>query len=336
MATVRDVAQRAHVSIATVSRALNNHPRVSESTRMAVIRAAQDLGYPVERLRSTPHIAQSVLVLARHDSEGAAGPAAKPIVREFEQTVWRGVHAVLEERGITTRLQSSHISSADADFFANDMGVSGLVLLGGMIHPRFVAHLQARAIPFVVAGAHLHPLRVNCVMADVPQGMRDATQHLIDTGRRRIGLVNGPDETTTSREKWDTLRLMLALNDLPFDPRQVTISGFNAEAGCQQTYRLLDQFPELDAIVYADATIAMGGLRALREKGRRIPEDVAVVGFGDYEIAEFTDPPLTTVHFDMHQMGAIAARRLCMLLDDAPDEPWLIRVPTTLKHRKST
>ena len=88
--------------------------------------------------------------------------------------------------------------------------------------------------------------------------------------------------------------------------------------------------------MFADDAIAMGGIRALRDDGLRIPDDIAVTGFGDYELARFIEPALTTVAFDMHLMGRVAAKRLKMLLDEPDDDCWLVRIPTELVVRQST
>ena len=335
MATVRDIAERAHVSIATVSRVLNDHPRVSEETRLIVLQAAQALGYSMERLRSTPQVSRSVLVLTREEAAETQN-GASPAGGEFERRVWVGVHSYLEQQGIAVRLQHSTVSPEEARLHASDIGVSGLVLLGGVRERAFVKELQSLEIPFVIAGAHLRPMEVNCVMADVGQGIQQAMQHLIERGRQHIGFINGPSTTTTSAEKLDAYRLMLTLNHLPFDPDQVVVSDFSAESGYQQTLRLLQQNSDLDAVLFADDVIAMGGMRAIREHGYQVPHDLAVIGFGDYELAQFVSPALTSVHFDMHMMGVIAARRLCMLFDEPDDYPWLIRVPTSLIVRDST
>lgn len=336
MATVRDIAERAHVSIATVSRVLNDHPRVSDETRLIVWQAAQALGYPLEKLRSAPQVSRSVLVLTREEAPETRAAAAHQAGGEFERRVWVGVHSYLEQQGIAARLQHSNVSPEEARLHASDIGVSGLVLLGGVRERAFVKELHTLKIPFVIAGAHLRPLEVNCVMADVGQGITQAMRHLIDTGRRRIGFVNGPSTTTTSGEKLDAYRLALCWHDLPFTPDQVVVSDFNAESGYQQTLRLLAQRSDLDAVIFADDVIALGGMRAIREHGYSVPRDLAVIGFGDYELSSFTTPSLTSVHFDMHMMGIIAARRLCMLFDEPDNDPWLVRVPTSLIVRDST
>jgi DNA-binding LacI/PurR family transcriptional regulator len=335
MPTVREIADRAHVSIATVSRVLNGNPRVSDDTRLIVLQAAQELGYVTERPRSAPQVSRSVLVLTREETTTAQHHLSLA-AGEFERRVWVGVHSCLEQEGIAARLQHSTVSPEEARLHASDIGVSGLVLLGGVRERGFVKELLALDLPFVIAGAHLRPIEVNCVMADVGQGIQQAMQHLIEKGHQRIGFVNGPPTTTTSAEKRDAYQLMLCRHDLPFKADQVIVSDFNAESGYRQTHHLLEQSTALDAILFADDVIALGGMRAIRERGYRVPNDLAVIGFGDYEMAHFVNPALTSVHFDMHMMGVIAARRLCMLFDDPSDYPWLVRVPTSLIVRDSS
>lgn len=334
MATIRDIAARVGVSTATVSRVLNNHPSVNEDTRYAVLKVAEELGYATENLRTTkPQFTRTVLVLT-HEDRGFFEPTLSN-TPEFERTVWGGVHSVLEADGIATRFQQSRMTIEDAQLYTNDVSVSGLVLLGGIIPDEFVGHLISTGLPFVVSGARLHNRHVNAVMADVMQGIQQSITHLIATGRQRIALVNGPQATTTSEEKYHALRLSLTLHERPFDPRMVVESAFGAEDGYRQTLHLLEQAPDVDAILYAEDTIALGGMRALRETGRTIPDDVAVVGFGNYDIANFTDPALTSVDFDIRQMGRIAAHRLTMLLDNPEHDDWLVRVPTNLVLRES-
>lgn len=326
MATVRDIAKRANVSIATVSRVLNNNATVNESIRYSVLRAADELQYPLENLRVKPQISPSVLVLVRPNADD----------RDFERMVSDGVHTVFEGRGLTARLQQSGSSADEAVQFAGDPSVSGLILLGGIIQREFVEALLKMRVPFVVAGSHLHPFPINVVMADVAQGIRDAVAPLIAAGRRHLALINGPSSTMTSVEKRDGLMLAAAQAGLPFAAEQILISDFSAESGYQQTQQLLDQMPQVDAILYADDMIALGGMRALRESGRHIPNDVAVIGFGDYALAQYTDPPLSSVRFNMRLMGSIAAKRLCMLLDEPDDEAWLVRVPCEFIKRQTS
>jgi DNA-binding LacI/PurR family transcriptional regulator len=334
MPTVRDIAKRANVSIATVSRVLNNVNTVNESIRYVVLQAADELGYTLTNSRSKPQINPSVLVLTRtayntHSPDGAG-------VREFERRVWNAIHNVLDARGVAARLQNADGTADDAHHFANDVSINGVILLGGIIERSFAEELQKQRIPFVVAGSRLADVAVNCVMVDVAQGIREATRYLLAQGRKCIALVNGPVTTMTSAEKLDGLRVTLAEHGQLLDPKCVVTADFHPESGYLQTQALLEAVPHVDAILYADDSITLGGLRALRQSGRRVPNDVAIVGFGDYEIARYTEPLLSTVQFDMSLIGRIAAQRLCMLLDEPDDHAWLTRVPSRFIPREST
>jgi DNA-binding LacI/PurR family transcriptional regulator len=243
---------------------------------------------------------------------------------------------VFEKHGITTRLERTRMGIGEAEVYARDPAVSGLVLMGGIQDAAFVHAVQASGIPFIVVGSHMYPFDVNCVMPDYLNGTRQAVEHLAGGGRRCIGLVNGPGSTTSSAEKYHGYRLGLTLSGLSFDPTLVIASDFDAEAGYQQTRDLLQDQPIVDAIVFGMDDQALGGMRAIRESGRRIPDDVAVVGFYDHDVARFTEPPLTSVRIDWPSLGAVAASRLCMLMDAPDDQAWCVVKPTELIVRRSS
>jgi LacI family transcriptional regulator len=331
MPTIKDIALEAGVSIATVSRALNNHPSVNEATRLLIIQVAERLNYPITNGQSKQRLGRTMLIIVRQDKGGDS-----PEKRDLESNIWSGVQQALETSDITARLQQSRMTLEEAQQYASDASVSGLVVLGGIVKRDFANHLQQEGLPFVVAGASVRGLAANAVMADVAHGMHLVVQHLVSRGRQHLGFVNGPADTSTSAEKLEALRYILYSHNLDFPSENLVESSFSAEDGYQQTLRLLSQVHNLDAIVFADDAIALGGVRALREHKLSIPDDIAVTGFGDYEVSRFIDPALTTVHFDMQQMGRIAAKRLKMLLDEPDEDSWLIRVPTELIVRDST
>jgi DNA-binding LacI/PurR family transcriptional regulator len=335
MASMRDVAQKANVSVATVSRVLNNNDTVSELTRNLVLQSALELNYPVDKWENLPRLAKSVYVLARDESI-ASNEGTPPIAREFERQVWQGVRSVFQQYEIVTSLQSSLMDEAEAIRYAEELGISGLVLLGGIQDSRFIQILQKKKIPFITVGASLPHYETNCVMADVFYGIRQIVRHLVQNGRSRIGFINGPDDTSTSISKLEGIRLELSLLGIPFKPQRITTAHFYPEAGYQQTKNLLAENPDLDAIIYADDVLAIGGGRALQEAGYRIPTDIAITGFGNYEIGRFSTPPLTSVHYDIFEMGKTAARRLKMIIDEPDDQNWLIKAPTKLKIRQSS
>ncbi|MDX2078949.1 MAG: LacI family DNA-binding transcriptional regulator [bacterium] len=329
MTTIKAIAEEAGVSIATVSRALNNHPSVNADTRLAILQVAERLNYPLDTIQNKQRVGRSVLIIVRQDKVSLEK-------RDLENNIWNGVQVALENTTIATRVQQSRMTLEEAQQYVSDMSISGLVILGGVVNHDFAGYLIENNMPFVVAGARLHGLSANAVMADVPYGMQQIGEHLIQRGRRHIGFVNGPDDTMTSEEKLNALRYTLFSHQINFPDAHIVASDFSAESGYQQTQQLLERVSGLDAIIFADDTIALGGIRALRERGVAIPDDMAVTGFGDYELARFITPALTTVSFDMRQMGRIAARRLKMLLDEPDDDHWLIRIPTELVIRDSS
>ena len=338
--TLRDIAERASVSASTVSRVLNNYPYVDDKTRQTVLEAAEALGYPRTNLRKSTGALRTVLLLVRLQQQESAltgdrNGSIETGLAGIERAIAVGARSIFDEKGITTRVEHTLMDPAQTLSDVHDPSVIGQILAGGMVDGDFLRTLQAEEIPFVVAGSHARPLSINCVMADYRGGVEQAVAHLVARGCRRIGLVNGSTVTTSSLEKYKGLRTALAEYGLDFSPQRVVYADFTMESGHQQTLALLAQAPELDAIVFGDDNIATGGLRALRELGRHVPDDIRITGFHNYDIAQFVDPPLTTVEFDMNALGAVAAQRLCQMIDGPDDVPWTIVLPTRLIVRES-
>jgi DNA-binding LacI/PurR family transcriptional regulator len=332
--TLRDIAAHANVSASTVSRVLNAYPYVDQATRSHVLQVARDLGYPNLPSSQEPIANRAVLLLMRDyaSGEGSENPAG----RDFERTVTSSVQAIFAQHGITTRLQHTLMEESEVASYREDPSVAGLILLGGRLKPSFIKALQDAQVPFVIAGGHALPLRTNCVLADVSRATEEAISHLVSRGRRAIGLVNGPEDTATSAERMRGYRLGLADHDLPVIAERITRADFRADAGFSATVQLLDACPDLDAILYPDDLVAMGGMRAIKASGRRVPDDVAVVGFYDYDLAQYTDPPMTSLQVDMQQIGDIAARRLELMIDSKDHQDWMVFVESSLQVRDSS
>jgi DNA-binding LacI/PurR family transcriptional regulator len=332
--TVRQIAQQANVSASTVSRVLNHYPYVDEATRTAVLRAAESLGYAIKAAPRAAQATKSVLLLLRIDDTMRESEVLAS--HGIESSIHTGAQPILEKHGLTVRLQRTRMDPQEAQLYAAAPDVSGLIFVGGIVNRELVVSLQQAALPFVVAGSHINPLPVNCVMAAYLDGMAQVVEHLLATGHRRIALVNGPCTTTSSEEKQKGFLLALAQQGAIGEPLSISCGDFDAGSGYTMTQQLLAEAPDVDAIAYASDTMAIGGISALRESGRRVPDDVAVTGFYDYDIARFTDPPLTTARVDFQAMGAIAARRLLMLMNEPDVQAWTIVTPCPLVIRDSS
>jgi DNA-binding LacI/PurR family transcriptional regulator len=337
--TVRQIARQANVSASTVSRVLNDYPYVDDATRASVMRTAEALGYPLRAAARPSQATRTILLLARTDD----------VMREaeifassgIEGSIHRAAQPILEQHGFTVRLQRTRMDPHEAELYAGDPSVNGLIFMGGIVNRDLIVALQRVGLPFVVVGAHVYPLQVNCVIADYLDGMARIVDHLLTTGRRRIALVNGPCTTTSSEEKEKGFQLALARHSLAShgiadEPGLVDCGDFEAGSGYSITKQLIAQRADIEAIAYASDSMAIGGISALRESSRRVPGDVAVAGFYDYDFARFTDPPLTTARVDFQAMGAIAARRLWMLMNEPDGQAWTIVTPCPLVIRDSS
>ena len=334
--TIRDVAHRANVSISTVSRVLNDHPHVDDDTRQAVWKIASELDYPMSKLRgNVPKASRSIIFLSHYQQDSPIPSDVK--VSGIEQLVVWGAQSVFERKGIATYTHKLIMNVGEISALLDKNPVDGVIFLGGIYNYDLLQWFQEQVIPFVTAGAHAYPLNVNAVMANYVQGMGYAIKHLAEKGRSHICLVNGPTTTKTSEEKYKGLRLGLSLQNLPYEDYQTSQGNpFDIESGYIATLRLLACSKPIDAIIYADDGMAMGGLKAIKESGRKVPDDIAVIGFHNYEYARFADPALTTIGFDMQMMGRLAAQRLELLMDGASDDCHMMVVPTSLIIREST
>ncbi|MFE5487683.1 LacI family DNA-binding transcriptional regulator [Streptomyces sp. NPDC056527] len=331
--TLEAVAARAGVSRATVSRVVNGGAGVREALAEKVRKAVEELGY-------IPNHAARTLVTRRNGA--VAVIIAEPEFRIFsdpffEQQV-RGISRELtlhdaqlvllwvegpgDHERIARYLGGGHVDGALAFSLHNDDELPEIVrrvqvptVFGG--RPGWTGPEDEPAVPYV-----------DC---DNRGGARAAVRHLRSLGRRNIAHITGPRDQTSALDRLDGYR-----DELPDAGSDLVAEGaFTEESGARAMSELLTRRPDLDAVFAANDLMASGALRVLREQGRRVPEDVALVGFDDMlQVAEATDPPLTTVRQDIEGMGRLMVRLLMRTLDGAGvAEP--VITPTELVRRAS-
>jgi DNA-binding LacI/PurR family transcriptional regulator len=334
--TLESVAAAAGVSRGTASRALNGGTNVSPRALQAVLDAASALGY-------RPNLAARSLVLGRSGSVGLLVSESDDRLFNdpFFAKVVRGAHHELAAHGVqlVLSLSQSPEERAQTVRFAAGRHLDGALLIsvrGGDPLPE--ALLEA-GIPVIMAGRESKARTERglwWVDADNRGGARGAVRHLLDTGHRRIVTVAGPSDLAVGRDRaagWrDAIRS--ATGESP-PPEWLERGEFTIESGYDCTRRLLARLPDLDAVFACGDLIAIGALQALREVGRRVPEDVALVGFDDIPAAEQADPPLTTVRQPVEAMGRrMASMMLSRLAGEPVDPPWAV-LPTELILRQS-
>jgi DNA-binding LacI/PurR family transcriptional regulator len=326
--TLDEVAKRAGVSRSAASRALNQAPHVSPATRAAVEKAISELGYrPNRTARALATQQTGIVALAvSHD-------APELFADPFFAQVIVGISAALEETELhlVLCLASSGRGRSRLTNLLNTRGVDGIMLMA--LHGDDpLTHLVHRAgLPAVHGGRPLRSEPRWFVDSDNLGGARLATEHLLGLGRTRVATITGQLCTEVGEARHRGYREAMIMAGLT--PYGMTESDFTEAGGAAAMTTLLDRHPGLDAVFAANDNMAAGALRVLAAAGRSVPADVAVVGFDDLGIAERTDPPLTTVHQSIQELGKEMTRMLIDVI--AGRERTSIILPTRLVRRGS-
>ncbi|WP_129843398.1 LacI family DNA-binding transcriptional regulator [Streptomyces sp. RFCAC02] len=298
--TIVAIAERAGVSIASVSRVLNGQA-ARRDTVERVRRAADELGYvPNAVARSLKDGRTRQLTFAMPD---IGNPVYVAMVR--------AIQAVAKAAGYRLLLHSTDAVAEDELAVVRSLGdrtSDGLILCPIRIGDGHLRALARAAGPVVVIGSLPPGTPVDSVRADSVAGAADAVRHLHGTGRRRIAFVNGPADTVPGRNRAEGYRAGLAACGLRYDERLVVHTEFGIDAGTAAAGGLLAARP--DALFCANDQLALGALRALLSRGVRVPEDVAVAGMDDSALAQAAWPPLTSVDLGSSERGRLAARLL--------------------------
>ncbi len=308
-ATLEDVARVAGVSHQTVSRVVNNHPNVSEKTRQRVLEAVHALRYRPNRTAKGLVTRRSNIIGIVSYGTNYFGPAQ--MFSEIEKTVRvRGYGFALRNIDVPSPQQLQ----AAIDDLASQF-VDGIVIIAPSVNlePSQLLSLK-RPLPVVMTDVPKHA-KLPSVVLDQTEGVRLATQHLIDLGHREIAEICGPLSWYSALERHRAWEATLHGARLVPGPRAV--GDWTARSGYSAAKQLAKPFT---ALVVANDQMALGAMRALREQGLEVPRDVSVVGFDDIPEASFFEPPLTTVYQDFAAMGQQTVDYLLALIQQ-PDTP---------------
>ncbi|SCX39839.1 transcriptional regulator, LacI family [Klenkia marina] len=330
--TLDEVAVLAGVSRATVSRVVNESPRVSPEARVAVQAA-------IEQLRYVPNRAARSLVTRRTDTIALvlSEPNSQVFSDPFFASIVHGVSAALAETDLTLVLLTARDAREQRKIarYARQGHVDGVVLMSLHSEDLLPDMLSEAAVPLVLCGRPYDGREVAYVDADNRGGARVATEHLLGLGRRRVAALTGPMDMIAGVDRYAGWVQALADAGREPDPALVAHGDFTEAGGEAAMARLLDQAPDLDAVFVASDPMAVGALRALRAAGRRVPEDVAVVGFDDAAVATTCDPPLTTVAQPLDRMTTELVDLLRARIDGEAGPTESRTCPTRLVRRAS-
>jgi LacI family transcriptional regulator len=326
--TIYTVAEKAGVSIATVSRVLNGTARVSEKTRAKVRRAMDELGYqPNASARGLAANTTSTIALV---FPKLSGPFFSELIRGAEIAASdSGYHLLIygasgDELGADNQTLGMLTTKAD-----------GLILASSGVSRCYIRDLQRRELPVVVLGEEHSDIPVDSIQPDNIGGAEKIVTHLIEHGYRRIAMIRGPETSTHASDREHGYREALRTHGLPHFNELVIAGAFNEKGGYTAMWHLLHQYPIPDAVFAASDQMAIGAMAAIHEQGLRVPKDIALVGFDDIEAARYTYPPLTTVHQDMLGQGQLAVRVLLDRINGVASTAKTRILPADLAIRQS-
>ncbi len=311
--TLEQVADHAGVSRATVSRVVNGSPTVDPALAARVADSIRALDYvPNQAARSlmTGRAGMVALVVAESDTRVFGDPFFSGIVR--------GVTQELSRAGMQLILAMAHDGTETARIQQFLMGghVDGVLFISEHSHADFASQVAASGVPLVVGGRPLSPSPgLRFVDNDNIGGARLAARHLMSLGRERIGSITGPTDMSAGIDRLEGFSAELGSL---YDAGRVEAGEFTSESGAAAAAALLDRHPDLDGLFVASDLMALGAIQAIRRTGRRVPQDVAVVGFDDIPLAAVADPPLTTIRQHTVEQGRLMVRLLLTDLDGEP------------------
>lgn len=326
--TIKDVARKAGVSTATVSRILNNIGPANEETIHRVKAVAKDLRYIPSALGRN---------LSRQKTE-ALGLLLPDLFGEFFSEVIRGADQTAQANFYHLVVSSSHNNKREIEAALKMMRgrVDGLVVMSPHLDANALKMNLPQSLPFVLLNCHLQGEDFDALSIDNYSGARKMTEHLIRHGHKRIGAISGTPGNLDAEDRLRGYRDAMRDAGIPVEPAFIVHGSFSEASGYEAARRLMTLDPKPSALFASNDAMAIGALSALREVGLNVPEDMALAGFDDIPIGKYLTPPLTSVEVDIYNLGVLAIETLLHAVTHRNTHHKRQTIlPTTLRVRES-
>jgi DNA-binding LacI/PurR family transcriptional regulator len=306
-----DLARLAGVSTSTVSRALSGSELINANTRDRIQALARQFNYTVNSVATNLRsgVKRTIAVVVPYEVS-----SRQSFADPFLHSIIGSLADALTERGyemLLSRVDAGRLDAAAA--MIDDGRAAGLVLIGQWRHHDQLNAMAARALPVVVWGARLAGRQYFVVGGDNLRGGRLVAEHLLAQGCRRMVFL-GDTGLPEVAQRYRGFDQVLRRHSVPLSERQCAAASFLVDSGRAAMLDLIETNPTLDAVFASSDLLAMAAINALRERGRRVPDDVAVVGYDDVELAAYFNPPLTTVRQPIREAGQILVDKLLAML----------------------
>lgn len=313
---------------------LNGYPDVNHKTRKKVLKVVEELGY-------RPNAVARSLVLSKTKTIGlvVSELTKSRSGHHFMFEVLCGVNDRLQEMGYDLVLFStSPTAQGKTSYmdFVRQRRVDGVIMMGIRMDDPYTQEVAEASIPSVLIDVPLVSKTCSYVTTDNVAGARLAVEHLIALGHREIGFVNGHAQAAVSRDRLNGYRHALEAAGLEYNPDLVYHGNFEQADGFEGLRKLKQQQPDLTAVFFASDLMAIGGIRYMQSIGRRVPEDLSVVGFDDIDLASFIHPSLTTVRQMRYEMGKAAVETVLQMLEEEATGKGVILPPELIIRETTT
>ena len=328
--TIRDIARLSGFSRSTVSLVLNDSPRISDKTRQKVVAVMEKVGYQ-------PNVLARRLAERKSRMIGVLIPQTSHVLSDFYfSEAISGISDVLMTSGYKLMLQVATPEFKTQKMYQNlftEKYIDGMLILGALVDEPMVMELRDSGYPLLLVNSTC--TNVSSVIADNQKGASQVVDHLVRLGHKSIGIIKGLENVTTGADRSIGFAKAMNRNLLPIHEEWVAYGTFSEESGYVCMQQILGQRRLPTALFIANDMMAIGAMRAIRQHGLSIPDDIAIVGGDDIKLCSYIDPTLTTIHQDMYEIGALAASELISNIQK--DESTVIHklVPTELVVRKS-
>nr|WP_303047246.1 substrate-binding domain-containing protein [Paenibacillus odorifer] len=307
--TIKDVAQKANVSIATVSRVLNNLSGYSDKTKQKVNEAIKEIGYQ-------PNAIARGLINKRTQTIGVMFPS---VSGAFSSDLLKGIEELANDRNYSVM-----VCNTDQDGkrtlkylqLLREKQVDGIIFSSEVLKKEYYDVLETMRIPVVLVSSQTEFAKVPYVKVDDYRAAFDAILYLISKGHRKIAMISGnPSDLIAGSPRAEGYKHALEANGIPFDSRYLAYGDFLYESGSIAMETLLEQAPDVTAVFAASDEMAIGALSTVIKNGLSVPEDISIMGYDDLGLAKMVIPPLTTVRQPLYDIGKIAVEKLIQMIE---------------------
>lgn len=327
---LKDVAKRAGVSVGTTSRVINKHPSVSDEKRDRVLKAIDELGYKCNAIAKSLKMQKTKTI----------GVIIPDIANEYYADIVRGAEDIASKADYSIILCNTDCKEknelATIKMLAEKQ-VDGIIMITYKLTLKTSRQLTDTGLPYVMVSTHVRNKNMASVNISNDQAAYDAVQYLISGGHRRIAMITGPlDDVEGGVYRLNGYKRALRDNNIEYDPNLICESDYHYATGYSGMLKLLECNIRFTAVIAASDHTIIGAAKALKEKNVRIPEDIAIMGFDNLAITEYTQPAITTVEQPRYEMGSLSVRQLLKMINGEELEEKQIIVKHQLIIRDST